>query len=139
LRIALGDDEAVAAYVSAGLKTRIIPPFTAMGVVDKNGILCGGIIFNSFNGFNIEASVYGPACASRGVLRAVMAYVFVQLKCLRLTCKTRRSNRSVIQQLIRLGFTHEGMQRNYFGPQRGDDAILYALFPQAAARWIKEH
>lgn len=137
MRLVLGDDATVASWTEARLGIRLIPPFVAFGIVDDEGVLCGSIVFNGYNGSNIEASVFGTACAQRRFLRAVMHYVFVQLKCLRLTCRTKRSNKTVSRQLTRLGFKYEGTLKNYFGPDRGDDAILYALFPKDAARWIE--
>lgn len=139
MKLVLGDDEAVAHWASVKLGVgSFYPPYVAFGVVDDEQILCGAIIFSEFNGFNIEASVAGRATAKRGFLRAALDYAFVQNKCTRLTCRTKRSNKTVCRQLTRLGFKYEGTMKNYFGPDRGDDAILYALFPKDAARWIGE-
>lgn len=136
MRLLFAEDELVASWAAQHLGVRFIPPFTCLGVVDDDGVLVGAIVFNGFNGFNIEATVYGPACAKRGILRAVLNYTFKQLGCLRLTCRTKLRNKHISRQLTRLGFKYEGTLKNYFGPDRGDSAVVYALFPQNAAKWL---
>lgn len=136
MNLVFGQDHAVAALVSEAMRVPIHAPYTALGVANAQGALVGGIVFNGFNGANIEASVYGADCARRGVIRAVMHYVFVQMKCTRLTIRTRRSNRLVLAQAPRLGFEEEAVLKRYFGPDEQDDALVFVLWPETARRWL---
>lgn len=137
MRVVLGGDDAVAAYVSAGLKVAPIhPPYTAFGIQNDDGELIGGILFNHYNGANIEATVYGRSIANRTVIRAMLHFVFVQCRCTRLTVKTRRSNRLVQELAPRLGFVSEYVQPRYFGPTDDDDAFVFVLWPETARRWL---
>ena len=135
MNLIFGHDQAVAEYVAAGLGVVIHPPFVAIGVV-KDDRLAGGMVFNGFTGANIEITAFGPGCMHRGIIRAALHYVFEQSNVLRLTARTKRSNKLVCKLLPRLGFQFEAVLKNYYGPQRGDDAILYRLTRGDAARWI---
>lgn len=139
MRLVLGDDATVAAWAAARLGIRSIqPPFVAFGVVDDERILQGAIVFNEFNGFSIEATVVGVACAQRRFIRAVLDYAFRQNEVLNLRCRTRVSNTHICNQLERLGFLPEGTLVNYFGPTKADHAAMYRLPRKKAARWLQE-
>jgi hypothetical protein len=131
-----GEDEFVADYVSQQIGLSIHPPYTAIGFVNPDRGLFGGAVFNSYNGANIEITVYCPN-VSRGIIRAIVRYGFVQLGCLRMTAKTRRSNKRTCRVLPKIGFQFEAAQRNFFGPQKADDAIVYRLDRDVAlSRWL---
>ncbi len=130
-----GHDVLVADWVGEKLGRRIFPPFTAIGVVDTNA-LKGGLVFNEYSGPNIEVTMFGPHCLSRKVLKATGVYVFSELKCLRLTARTKRSNKLMQKLLPRLGFDYEATLKNYFGPTRADDALLFRLTEEYASKWM---
>lgn len=137
-----GHDEQVAKFVSHGLGVNINPPFVCIGLTKDGLNLQGGLVFhnciNHSGGVaNIEMTVYAPGCFSRGVARMVFSYVFDQLQALRLTCRTRRRNKVVCRMLPFVGFKYEGTQENYFGPQKGDAAILYGITRAKADRWLQ--
>lgn len=136
MRIVLGQDEAVGAFASEKMGRAIIPPFTSMGIVDDAGELVGAIIYNGFNGANIEISFYGPGALHRRFIRAAFDYPFTQLNVIRLTARTRRSNKTTCKLLPRLGFVYEATLKNYFGPSRGDDAVLFRMTRSEAAKWL---
>lgn len=127
MRLVFGEDVAVADWVGDRLGVLIVPPYTALGVIDARGALRGGAVFNDYNGSNIEVTIAGPGAMQRGVLRAGFHYVFAQLGCERVSAKTRRSNAVMRKMLPRLGFRWEGLARRYYGPARGDDACLYGM------------
>lgn len=138
MRLVLGRDAEVGAFASERLGVPIIPPFTSMGVVDDNEQLVGAIIYNGFNGANIEITIVGPGCLTRRFIRAAFAYPFDQLGVLRLTGRTKRSNKTMCKLFPRLGFTFEATLKNYFGPTRGDDAVLYRMSRADAAKWLEK-
>jgi len=92
MRIVLGHDAAVGRYAADRLGIPIEPPFTSMGVVDDiSNELIGAIIYNRYNRFDIEISVYAPRAMNRRFIRAAFAYPFEQLGVLRLTARTKRT------------------------------------------------
>lgn len=136
MRLVFGHDDDVADFVSQSLGIVIYPPFTAIGFAKASGLV-GGAVFNGFNGSNIEVTMYAPRGMLRGVLRALAHYTFVQLRCNRVTARTKRSNKPVQRMLTRGGFAFEGVMKRYFGPDRMDDAMLYRLDKETALqRWI---
>ncbi len=133
-----GQDEAVAIWVFAhlGLGPPNRSPYVAIGVVDDAGRPTGGMVFNDWNGANIEITVYAPHALTRQAMRAAYAYVFGQVGACRLTAKTKRNNAIMKKLLPRYGFKFEGVLRNYYGPNPADDALIFRLDPQAAAKWM---
>src|ERR1700730_12148387 len=120
MRLIIGQDEIISAFVGFGLKRKFTPPYVAMGWVketDGHWRLVGGAVFNDFNGANIEVSIFGSEGFTRQSLRQVYRYVFVQCKCLRLTARTEQSNIHMQDILTRRGFVMEGELKNYFGPE----------------------
>ena len=130
-----GFDSDVAEFVGKNMEREFAPPFTAIGVLDQNGNLVGGMVFSDYTGSNIEITIYGPGLMSRKVVSQCFDYVFNQLKCSRLTARTRRSNRLMRKLLPRLGFDYEATIKHYFGTERGDDALLFRLTPEYASKW----
>jgi RimJ/RimL family protein N-acetyltransferase len=63
-------------------------------------------------------------------------YAFMDLNCLRLTARPRRSDKAVRGMLARMGFTYEGTMRRFFGPHKNDDAMVFALMRENAGRWL---
>lgn len=133
--LVFGQDETVAQLVAKELGINFCPPFVAIGI-EKDGSLIGGFVYNNYNKHNIEISWYGPGTLQRHILRAAFYnYPFAQLNVLRLTAATKRSNKLVCRLLPRLGFTYEATLKNYFGPAKSDDAIVYRLTEQDAQKW----
>ena len=133
----LGQDKLVAEWVAKAIGEPIYEPYVAIGFV-KNKKLVGGCVFNGYNGFNIEMTcAFEPGIISRRVLDITFNYVFEQLKCLRLTVRTKRSNKKVCRIAQRIGFDYEATLKNYFGPSKRDDAILFRLTREFASRWMR--
>lgn len=135
MRLVVDADADVAAWAQDRLGPLLFTSFRAFGVVDEAGALKGAMLFHDYNGSNIEITIYGPGCISRRFIRYAFDYAFRVNGAARLTARTRRSNRRMRTMLPALGFIYEGTSKQYFGPHRGDDALNYALFPQAAAKW----
>ena len=139
MNLLFGHDEAVAEWVSRQARGKPFhPPYTAFGFVDQTGRLQGGFVFTGFNGDAIEVSGAGGAVTSRSAWRALLNYVFDQLKCSRLQMHTRRSNKRVKRILSheRSGFVFEGVSRRLYGRE---DGIRYSLtvddLPAFKAKW----
>lgn len=136
LRLLFGHDAAVAAWVGDALGTVIVPPFTAIGVLDVAGTLCGGFVFSSFNGANIEVTAFGARILRRGVLCAVTRYVFVQLGCTRLSATVRRGNKTMRRLMPRLGFRCEGVSPHFYGSRASDDGFRYGMV-RRNCKWLR--
>lgn len=137
MRLLFGQSERVGGLLAGALDTVFTGPYEAIGFVDDENRLRGGVVFNNYNGSNIEISVYAPKMAARGLIRAVLHYVFVQLRCNRLTARTRKNNKLAQRSLARLGFTFEAALPLYYGPEKNDTAILYRMERNVAMnRWI---
>jgi RimJ/RimL family protein N-acetyltransferase len=137
VKLLFGNDRYVAEIVGDALGIFISPPYTAIGFLDDAGSIRGGAIFNNYNQSNIEVTVYAKNIATRGMIRAVMHYVFVQLNCNRLTARTRKSNKVAQKMLPRMGFKYEATLQLYYGPDKNDAAVLYWIDRQTALeRWL---
>lgn len=123
--ILLGHDKAVADWVGMKAGKPFYPPFTAIGIIDKDGTLTGGYVFTGYNGDGVELSLAGRGVVSRDGWRVVLDYVFNQLKCVRMQMHTSRRNKTVCRNLHELfpkGF--EGIAKRFYGR---DDGVCFAL------------
>lgn len=138
MRVIWGHDAEVADWAGAALGVKFQPPFTAFGILDASGRLCGASVFNDFYpGGNIEWTFVGARSLRRGIIREIVEYVFIKNRATRMTAKTRRGNSAVRRLLPKAGFAYEGTQKCYFGPDRADDALVFALFRADAERWLR--
>lgn len=128
MRLVFGADAQVAEWVSQRIGHIISPPYVAIGATDDDRTYCGGFVFNNWNGANIELTAALDVPLTRGVLRAIRHYVFVQSKATRLSVHTKRSNKRVRRLMPRLGFEFEGIAKRYFGPTKADDAFVFAFY-----------
>lgn len=135
-RLIFGHDAEVAAWVSEKVGYLISPPFVAIGATKDGQSLCGGAVFNNWNGANIEITLASDSALTRGTIRGVYDYVFNQSKATRVTAHTRRSNKAMRELFPRLGFTFESVAKRFYGPRKADDAFVYALFPDNARKWL---
>lgn len=138
MQLVTGQDEIIAEFVSAGLGRKIYPPFTAMGWVlvglDGGWKLAAGAVFNDYHGASIELSYYGRV--TRQTCRDIHDYVFNQLKCLRLTARTKHGNAAVRQLLPAHGWIFEGTLKRFYGSAKSHNALIYRLDADVANRWI---
>lgn len=134
MRLVFGQDEDVSAFVAQGLGINISPPFVAIGVVDRSDNPIGGIVFNQWNGANLEITIYGRGIIQRGIIAGTYWYAFEQCGASRLTAKTKRSNKLMRKLLPRLGYKYEGTMKNYY--KSGDDALIFRLDPEEAQKWM---
>ena len=138
MNIIAGHDQAVAEWAGAMLGVRFQEPFTAFGFTDKNGAINGACVFNDYYpGGNVEWTYVGPSSFSRSSLRFMARFCFDELKATRVTAKTRRSNSVVRRLLPKGGFLFECTQKRYFGPSKGDDALVFVMHRENAEKWLR--
>lgn len=135
MNLLLGHDTAVAEWVGTMNRKAFHPPFSAIGVLDSRGKIVGGFVFTGYNTDGVEMSLAGWGVQSRDAWRAVIAYVFGQLGCVRMQMHTRRSNRPVRKMAARL-FHYEGTALRFYGEENG---LCYSLtaddLPAFRAKW----
>lgn len=130
----IGNDIAVAEWVSARIGDVIEPPFTAIGFVSF-GRRVAGSVFNDYKPYgNIELTFAADVPFTRGMLRVIANYTFVRLQCSRLTVRTKQTNTGLCDILRRLGFVRETTMKDYFGP--GINAELFRLLRREAKGWL---
>lgn len=135
--IVAGQDRAVADWAAAKIGcARFQEPFTAYGFAGPDGGLVAATILNDYYPqANIEWTHVGTLRCD--MLKFVARFVFNELQAARVTAKTRRANVLVRRLLPKGGFQFEGVQRRYFGPEKADDALVYVMFREHAARWLQ--
>lgn len=108
-------DEHVARWLFNYLQCRHYTYDRAIGLLDKDGNLLGAVLFQNWNGPNIELSYYGKSTLTLGVTRCLARYILSEFDPARLTLITSKRNRQLMRALQRLGFRLEGTQRCYYG------------------------
>lgn len=102
----------------------------AIGIVDKEGKLCGAILFHFYNGYNVELSYYGANTLSPGIIRFIVKFALNIFNVSRLTVSVSKRKRRLMQSLQRLGFKLEGAQRCYYGHRdcNRNTAVRFVMF-----------
>jgi hypothetical protein len=109
-------------------------PYEVVAVV-RNGRGMGAVLYTNYRGTSIEMAWAGElGWITRGDLRAIFAYPFIQLGVLRAQGVVKRSNNASRHFAARIGCREAGVLENEYGP--GQDGILYTITP-ARCRWIK--
>lgn len=134
--LVFGQDELVARWMSEKSGVMFSPPYVAIGATQDQATLCAGVLFNNWNGVNLDISLAADVL-SRGAIRGVFEYVFNQAGALRLTAITKRSNKTMREMLPRFGFRSEGVSARYFGSRRADDGFRFVLFREDARKWMR--
>lgn len=109
------------------------PVNKALGILDDDGLLEGAILFQNFNGVNVELSYYGPNTLTCGIVRIIARTALEFFNASRLTVVTSRRNRRLIRSLIKIGFKLEGMSRCFYGHEdtkKNTGVRLAAFRPQ---------
>lgn len=142
MKIVLGRDAEIAAWAAkqigqpmGTLSRGFLPPYVAVGFLDRHDELVGAAVFNQFTGRDIEASIVGGACLMRSLLWWMFNYVFSELGCARVSLMIRASRPSHEDMARRVGFTREGIARRRFGDD--DDGILMGML-RGECRWLKD-
>lgn len=124
-------DEHVANWTFATFKMPKMSFDRAIGIVDAKGSIIGSVLFQCWNGFNVEMSYYGVVpTLSPGIIRCLARYVLFTFNVSRVTVSTCRKNRNLMRSLQRIGFRLEGAQRRFYGHRdcNRNTAIRFVMF-----------
>ena len=136
-RLLVDSDELVAKWVYTTYELFPIPVNKAIGIVNKQGTLVGGVLFQNYNGVNIEFSYYGPRTVTYGICKVIARIAIGHFNAARLTVVTSRRNKRLIRGLLRLGFKLEGVQRCFYGHQdnKKNSAVRLVAFKDDLAKF----
>lgn len=97
-------------------------------IVDSQ--LQGAVIFNCYNGHNVELSYCGKGTMTVGVIRSIARFILLTFHPSRLTVLTSKKNRRYLRSFQRLGFRLEGTQRCYYGRRdcNRNTAVRFVMF-----------
>src|SRR6266853_2299618 len=109
------NDQAIADWVCNTFNVYKQPVNRAYGIVDSEGKLKGAILFQNFNGVNLELSYYGPRTLSSGIVRIIARTALGHFIAARLTVVTSQRNKRLLRALLKIGFRLEGTQRCFYG------------------------
>ena len=133
-----GHDDTVAEWAGRRFGCDFYARYAAFGIGDIDGTLIGAAVFSDYYpGGNIQLSYTGSGTLSRAIIKNIGYYAYEVLGASRITCKPPRSNAIARKLLPRAGFEFEGILKRYYGPKKADDALVYSLTKEKAARWMK--
>ncbi len=111
----IGEDAAVSEWAFKTFNLYKTPVNRAIGIISPNGKIIGAILWQNYNGSNVELSYYGPKTWTLGILRTIMKITAVYFNASRLTAVTSKRNKKLMRGMIKLGWKLEGVQRCYYG------------------------
>lgn len=111
-----------------------VGPYASLGWQREDGSLSAAVLFNDYNGANIEIHFVGT-CGRHG-LKDAFRYAFEQLSVQRITAKPYRSNFELRRFVTEIGFVSEGVMKRYYGPSTASDAFVFRLDRDAAEKWM---
>jgi hypothetical protein len=131
--VRLIENEAIAAFIEQKLQVKISPPYTAFGFASNDDRPLCAVMFNDFNQSNMEMTIYAePGGITRPVLQYLANYVFNKSQCRRLTVRTKKSNKRVLQLAPRFGFKYECIAKQFYPD---DDAVVFRML-KSDCRWL---
>lgn len=112
-------------------------PCTAIGV-KRHGKLVAGVVYNNYRqsigDIQMSMAATTPRWATRETIARLFFYPFVELNCRRITALTLASNQPVRAFLCRVGFTLEGVIREYLD---GQDTCAFGMLRRECF-WLKQ-
>jgi RimJ/RimL family protein N-acetyltransferase len=111
----LGEDSVIASWTFSTFNIFNAPINKALGIVDSKGQVVGSVLFQNFNGVNVELSYYGPRTLTYGIVKAIARVTVGCFNAARLTVVTSKRNKRLMRGLLKIGFKLEGVQRCYYG------------------------
>jgi len=125
-------DEQVAAYLFKNCVSPVMKFDRAIGLI-VDGSLAGGILFQCFNGFNVELSYYGRKTMTSGIIRCLARFLISTFNPSRVTVTVNRRQKRLMRSLRKLGFVLEGTQRCFYGHQDKirNTGVRFVLFRES--------
>lgn len=115
-------------------------PIVAIGIADGAAErLYGVALYSGHTPSNVDFGLITVSrrWATKGTVRAILYYPFVQLNVRRMTALTLKKNRHARKVLEKFGFRHEGVHPYAF--PNGGTAISYGMYRETAMeRWLDE-
>lgn len=95
-----------------------------------------GVVYHNYRDHDIELVMAAddPRWATKGNIRAVFAYPFIQLGVARVTSICTKRNKRVRKLLEGVGFKREGVARRAIDGIQ--DAVIYGMLRSEANRWL---
>jgi hypothetical protein len=128
-------DELVANWLFACYLQRRYSYDRAVGLV-RNGELVGAVLFQGWNGANVEVSYYGKNTMTPGIIRCLAVYILQEFDPARLTAMVPKRAKGWTRSLLKLGFRVEGIARCYYGKRdcNRNTAVRLVGFREAIER-----
>lgn len=124
-----------AEWAAKELNVTFSEPFLAYAIVDARTVIIGAVVLNNYDGFNVDLSGVGEGAFTPRIVRSIASHVFDELKCARITLKTRRSNK-VARKLLGRHFKFEVTLRHGFGTE---DAFQFRMCRDECPWLEKKH
>lgn len=137
MTLVVGYDAAVANWVQAQIPHAVngFGPCVALGIAIDD-VLIAGVVYHewrpAYRSVQMSIAAASPKWATKGNLRAIFAYPFLDLKANRATAITPKRNRRARHLIEGTGFKLEGCARKGF---LSDDAVIYGML-RNECRWI---
>lgn len=130
LGLLIGEDDIVSNWAFTTFGFFKTPVNKAIGVVTSDGKLVGAILFQNFNGVNVELSYYGPRTVTFGIVKAIARVSVGTFNASRVTVVTSKRNKRLMRGLLKIGFKLEGAQRCFYGPEdtNRNTGIRFVMF-----------
>lgn len=133
-RLIFNEDERIATWVQHRMPNFLgwNGYYRAVGY-ERRGVLAGGVVYTQHSGANIVVATVLEAPLTRGFLRSIFYYPFVQLGCRRMTALIDAKNVRSQELVEHLGFVREGRMHD---ATPDDDVLVYGLLKRNAKKWL---
>ena len=132
MNLVFGADQAVAEWVCERVAhvggAASLGQSVAIGVTDGNDLLAGCVYHNwieQYGNIEITFAAASPRFATRGVIRELLAYPFLQWECRRVSLVVPHDAKRTAKFVTGLGFVREGCVRHFFAPKH--HALIFGM------------
>ena len=137
LGLVVAEDLNVASWAFQKFNVFPMPVNKGIGVINtKTGEIVGAILFQNFNGYNLELSYYGQNTLTPGIVRTLARIAILEFNVSRVTVTVSKKKKRLIRSLHRFGYKLEGSQRRYYGARDcfRNTGIRFVLFREQIER-----
>ncbi len=133
-QMAFSNQEAVASWTAQTFNIPNYPVNMALGIYDPDGLIIGSVLFQDFNGSNVEISIFGDNVLTRDIIKKLALICLNHFRVNRLSARTLKKRKRLIRGLMKLGFKFEGVSRKYYGPTDAESAVRLVAFRDGLKR-----